>query len=148
MLSPCNNTNKWKILKKIVSCVIVFVLSISLVFGPSASYAQGIVLPSGAPVLPDVGAMVAVTPGFHPPVIRGIKVFVDDPLRFDFVIDSGEENLQGEALKAESQKLIKYFLTSLTVPDEEIWVNLSPDGKDRIIPDSFGVTEMGRDLLA
>jgi hypothetical protein len=39
-------------------------------------------------------------------------------------------------------------LASLTVPDNEQWVNLSPYEKDRIISDSFGKTEMGRDLLA
>ena len=45
-------------------------------------------------------------------------------------------------------KLIKYFLASLTVPEDEMWVNLSPYEKDRIIPLAFGTTEMGRDLLA
>ena len=29
-----------------------------------------------------------------------------------------------------------------------MWVNLSPYEKDRIVPQSFGQTEMGRDLLA
>ncbi|MDO8674486.1 MAG: hypothetical protein Q7K71_00005, partial [Candidatus Omnitrophota bacterium] len=45
-------------------------------------------------------------------------------------------------------KLIKYFLASLTVPEKDLWVNLSPYEKDRIVPTSFGQTEMGRDLLA
>ena len=48
----------------------------------------------------------------------------------------------------ESSKLIKYFLAALTTPENEMWVNLSPYEKDRIIPDAFGITEMGRDLLA
>ena len=51
-------------------------------------------------------------------------------------------------LKEESTKLIKYFLASLTIPEKDLWVNLSPYEKDRIIPQSFGLTEMGRDLLA
>jgi len=51
-------------------------------------------------------------------------------------------------LKTESTKLIKYFLASLTMPENDLWVNLSPYEKDRIIPHSFGLTEMGRDLLA
>ena len=33
-------------------------------------------------------------------------------------------------------------------PSEDLWVNLSPYEKDRIIPNAFGQTEMGRDLLA
>ena len=44
--------------------------------------------------------------------------------------------------------MIKYFLASLTIPEKDLWVNLSPYEKDRIIPQSFGLTEMGRDLLA
>ncbi|MDE2028630.1 MAG: hypothetical protein KGJ11_08820, partial [Candidatus Omnitrophica bacterium] len=48
----------------------------------------------------------------------------------------------------ESGRLIKYFLAGLTVPDKDLWVNLSPYEKDRIIPSGFGLTEMGRDLLA
>ncbi|MBF0489063.1 MAG: hypothetical protein HQL15_00410 [Candidatus Omnitrophica bacterium] len=53
-----------------------------------------------------------------------------------------------EELKQESTKLIKYFLASLTTPEKDLWVNLSPYEKDRIVPESFGQTEMGRDLLA
>ena len=36
----------------------------------------------------------------------------------------------------------------MTIPEKDLWVNLSPYEKDRIIPQSFGLTEMGRDLLA
>ena len=50
--------------------------------------------------------------------------------------------------KQEVTKLIKYFLASLTIPESDLWVNLSPYEKNRIIPQSFGLTEMGRDLLA
>ncbi|MBF0490440.1 MAG: hypothetical protein HQL15_07435 [Candidatus Omnitrophica bacterium] len=44
--------------------------------------------------------------------------------------------------------MIKYFLASLTIPEKDLWVNLSPYEKDRIVPEFFGQTEMGRDLLA
>ena len=59
-----------------------------------------------------------------------------------------EEQTNAQNLKQESTKLIKYFLASLTIPEKDLWVNLSPYEKDRIIPKSFGLTEMGRDLLA
>ena len=61
---------------------------------------------------------------------------------------SGDSKLSDDAIKNESSKLIKYFLASLTIPEKDLWVNLSPYEKDRIIPQSFGLTEMGRDLLA
>ncbi len=39
-------------------------------------------------------------------------------------------------------------MTSLTVPEGDLWVNLSPYEPDRIVPQALGQTEMGRDLLA
>jgi len=59
-----------------------------------------------------------------------------------------EEQSNAVELKQEAAKLIKYFLASLTTPENDLWVNLSPYEKNRIIPQSFGRTEMGRDLLA
>ena len=97
--------------------------------------------------LPLPGIMVHLSPDFNPPTLKGIKVHLDDPFRFDFILDKGDSELSTEKLKDESSKLIKYFLASLTIPEKDLWVNLSPYEKDRIIPNSFGLTEMGRDLL-
>src|SRR4029077_14671640 len=81
---------------------------------------------------------------------KGIKVHPDNPFRFDFILDRGDRvsPANGGGLKPQSAKLIKYFLASLTIPENDLWVNLSPYEKDRIVPESFGQTEMGRDLLA
>lgn len=98
--------------------------------------------------LPKPGAMVELSPVFNPPILKGIKVHPDNPFRFDFVLDQGQSRLTEEQLKEESGRMIRYFLASVTVPDKDLWVNLSPYEKNRIIPDSFGQTEMGRDLLA
>lgn len=97
--------------------------------------------------LPIPGEMVSISPAFQPAIMKGITVNPDNPLLFDFLIDIGQSRLDDEAFKTESTKLIKYFLASLTVPEEELWVNLSPYEDDRIIPDMLGETEMGRDLL-
>ena len=51
-------------------------------------------------------------------------------------------------LKDEASKLVKYFLASLTIPEKDMWVNLSPYQHDRIITQEFGITEMGKDMLA
>ena len=107
--------------------------------------------------LPTPGVMVHLSPDFNPPILKGIKVNPDNPFRFDFILDSGDSSSviasgakqsQQEQLKQEATKLIKYFLASLTIPEKDLWVNLSPYEKNRIIPNSFGLTEMGRDLLA
>src|SRR5271154_3687711 len=98
--------------------------------------------------LPVPGVMVHLSPPLNPPILRGIKVHPDNPFRFDFILDQGDSTLSSGDQKSEATQLIKYFLASLTIPENDLWVNLSPYEKDRIIPQSFGLTEMGRDLLA
>jgi len=63
-------------------------------------------------------------------------------------VDVGQDKASGEPLKQEGQKLIKYFLASLAIPEKDLWVNLSPYEKDRTIPEELSKTDMGRDLLA
>ena len=53
-----------------------------------------------------------------------------------------------EGPQRDASRLIKYFFAALTVPEKDLWVNLSPYEKDRIAPVAFARTEMGRDLLA
>ncbi len=110
---------------------------------PPKVYAQALNLP--AP-----GAMVGLTPAYVPILMKGVRVHPENPLLFDFIVDSGKSNFKAEspAFKAESQKLIKYFLASLTIKEEDLWVNLSPYENNRIIPQVLGKTEMGRDMLA
>ncbi|MCA9409185.1 MAG: hypothetical protein KC733_10885, partial [Candidatus Omnitrophica bacterium] len=98
--------------------------------------------------LPIPGTMVRTTSAYVPAMIKAIKFDPQNPLQFNFILDTGHSNLSGDSLKQESEKLIKYFLTSLTVPADKLWVNLSPYEQDRIIPEGFDQTEMGRDLLA
>jgi len=98
--------------------------------------------------LPTPGAMVNVSPIFDPALIKGLTVHRDNPFLFDFIVDPADSHLSGQALKDESDRMIKYFFAALTIPDKDIWVNLSPYEKDRMIPQSLGETAMGRDLLA
>ncbi|MBF0532016.1 MAG: hypothetical protein HQL23_02845 [Candidatus Omnitrophica bacterium] len=113
-------------------------------------------LPGSAPAqfvgtLPVPGAMVNLSSTYNPAVMKGLIVHSDNPLKFDFLISPGDVDYSRQPKDAkvkEYQKLIKYFLAALTVPEKNIWVNLSPYEKNRIIPDDLGKTEMGRDLLA
>jgi DnaJ-domain-containing protein 1 len=109
--------------------------------GPCPAYAQDFFLP--AP-----GVRVSLSPEYNPLILKGLKVHPDNPFRFDFILDQGDSLFQQGPFKTEAARLIKYFLTSLTIPDKDLWVNLSPYEKNRIVPQSFGLTEMGRDLLA
>ena len=92
--------------------------------------------------------MVLPTPAYTPAMVKGLTIHPENPLKFDFIIDQGDDHFDGQAKHDEYQKLIKYFLASLTVPEEDLWVNLSPHEQDRIIPEQFSQTEMGRDLLS
>ncbi|MBF0479801.1 MAG: hypothetical protein HQL26_09990 [Candidatus Omnitrophica bacterium] len=109
-------------------------------------------LPGGSPlILPVPGAMVNISPAFVPILLRGVTVHPNNPFAFDFIVDSGMSDVKSqtsEEYKAVSQKLVNYFLASMTVPEKDLWVNLSPNEPDRIVPNNLGKTELGRDLLA
>src|SRR5271170_4496556 len=100
--------------------------------------------------LPAPGTMVDLSPVYVPVIVKGLRVHPENPILFDFIVDTGNSGLSANdpQLKTESEKLIKYFLASLTIPEDDLWVNLSPYEKNRIIPDQLGQTEMGRDMLA
>jgi 4-alpha-glucanotransferase len=98
--------------------------------------------------LPEPGRMLGLTPSFAPAVIKGVKVFPDKPFNFEFYIDTGDSSLEADALRDESSRMVRYFLAALTVPEDKMWVNLSPYEKDQMVPEAFGQTAMGRDVLA
>ncbi|MCD4781751.1 MAG: hypothetical protein K8S27_14575 [Candidatus Omnitrophica bacterium] len=98
--------------------------------------------------LPFPNALIEASPGFRPMVLKGLTVRPDNPLEFDFILDMGDMVYAGDPLREEGLKLVKYFLATITIPENELWVNLSPYENDRIIPNGFGQTVMGRDLLA
>lgn len=98
--------------------------------------------------LPPVGSMVALSPAFTPTILRGLEIDPADPFKFQFIVDRGDNPLTEAELKTESEKVIRYFLAGLAVPEGKLWVNLSPYEGDRVVDEVFGQTEMGRDLLA
>ncbi len=130
--------------RRLVSGIMAVVFAVT---SAGTSCAQGVA------DLPAPGSMVALSAPYHPPVLAGMKIHPDDPFRFDFILDKGDmghgvETQNFASLREDSTRLIKYFLAALTVPEKDLWVNLSPYEKDHIVPDAFGQTEMGRDLLA
>jgi len=125
----------------------IFILAAFLLnsFGVMPVRAQS-VLPAGEEFrLPAPGAMVGLSPDFNPPILKGIKVHPDNPFRFDFILDKGDAPVipvkagiqDQEQLKQEADRLIKYFLAFLTIPEKDLWVNLSPFEKDRIVPEDI-----------
>jgi len=144
MSLPTNQANKQG-RQFFAATVIVLIVSFigSSLYIPQA-YANDLNLPS----MPTPGMMVHLSRKFTPAYLQGLTIHPDNALQFDFLINRGDNLLSNEQKKEEYKKLVKYFLASLTIPDDDQWVNLSPYEKDRIIKDDFGKTEMGRDLLA
>lgn len=97
--------------------------------------------------LPKPGTLITATHPYQPATLTGLTIHPDNPLQFEFMISAGDSALTDPQLKNESARLIKYFLASLTIPDNELWVNLAPQEQDRITSKGLGETEMGRDLL-
>ncbi len=128
------NTKNKHALRRNIACGILLAFFVNMVLAPiSPAFAQG----AGVPALGN----------FQPPVLLGLKIHPENPLLFDFIVDQGQSKLSNDELKSETTKLVKYFLAALTIPDKEVWVNLSPTEKDRIIPDVLGQTTMGKTML-
>ena len=69
----------------IASFVLLAFLMTGVVSPGRYAYAQE------ALVLPPAGERLSLSPAFIPPVLKGIKVDVNSPLRLDFVLDKGSQ---------------------------------------------------------
>ncbi len=138
MFLQWNHSVKKTVLSKTLTVLLLCTFLNSFIIPPYAIQAQTMVQPG----------LLAPSVVYTPTLLKGLTLYPENPLKFDFIIDVGNSNLQDQLLVDETTKLIKYFLATITVPKDELWVNLSPYEGDRIIPQNFGETEMGRDLLA
>ncbi len=127
-------------LKKPLICLLLCAF-----FFQNLGFGQGT---ASAQALPEPGILLEPSAAFSPALMTGMTIHPENPLEFDFIVDTGEDHLQGEELKAQAQRMVNYFMATLTVPEDEMWVNLSPYEKNHIIADGLSVTEMGRDMLA
>ncbi len=134
-------TKKKRCLHKTISSVIALAFFVNLLI-PVPSFSQTL------NILPTPGALAPLSSSYNPVLLSGIRVYPENPLQFDFIVNDGDDNAKGKELKAEAEKMIKYFLAALTAPEEDLWVNLSPYEQDRIIADELAQTDIGRDLLA
>ena len=104
--------------------------------------------PFNVQTLPVPGTMVEISSPFTPLALKGIVVNLQKPLELQFIVDTGKSSQNTSEIKEEVNRLVKYFLAGLTIPEKDLWVNLSPYEKGRVVPESLGQTELGRDLLA
>jgi hypothetical protein len=92
-------------------------------------------------------ATIPIPPLYPPSVLKGLDIDPADPFTFKFILETGPGNVDPAALTPDVERLIKYFLAALAFPDDDLWVNLAPGEENRVIPQLFGRTAMGRDML-
>ncbi len=120
---------------------IICVLLIFLLIENNLEQAQA----QGTPFLPSPqNNIIEFSTPYSLPVLRGMRTYPDKPFQFDFIVDSGDRHTVDQK---ETSLLIKYFLTCLTMPQKDLWVNLSPYESGRIIPDELALTDAGNNLL-
>ncbi len=130
----------FQICRRFISILLV----VSLAISPTAGYAQS----AFVSMLPEPGKMLGVSVPFTPVLVKGLVIHPDKPLNFDFVVDSGHDATDQAVVREQSQRMAQYFLAAITVPEDQLWVNLSPYEKDRVIENDLGQTVLGRDMLA
>ena len=134
-----------KIWFRCVSCVVLCTFSFNII-GQDAAHAWSLAEPQNI-VMPPPGTLLPTSMAFSLPTLKGISIDPQDPFKIDFVVDTASQNLNKETSQEEVNLLIKYFLSFLTLPEKDLWVNLSPYEKGRVIASEFAVTNAGRDML-
>jgi hypothetical protein len=69
--------------------------------------------------LPPPGTLVGFSPVFVPILARGLVTYPDQPFNFDLLVDTGTARANTAAVKADSQRMMTYFLAALTLPAED-----------------------------
>jgi hypothetical protein len=94
--------------------------------------------------LPEPMRLLHLSKDYSCPVMRGLRIDPDDLLNLTFYVDGWDD----ETVSSEqASDLIGYFLAALTIPESDIWVNLSPYEDSHVLPESLGKTALGRGLL-
>lgn len=124
--------------------IITFFLSVSLAAGPMP-------LGSAAPLsgaMPVAHELLITTKPYAPPMLQGMLFDDQDPLNLRFILSHGDAPLEGAEWRAVVDDQLSYFFAGLTIPEKDLWVNLSPGEADRILPTDLGKTELGEVMLA
>ena len=102
-----------------------------------------------AALLPAPGTMTGPSESFTPSSLKGVRLLESGSgLKLEFILTQGQDKRDEAVAQGNVRSLVSYFLSALTLSSDQMWVNLSPYEGERMIPDNFGSTEMGRDLLA
>ena len=100
---------------------------------------------SAAPYgLPNPSFVLQLTKPCDVPLLKGIRFNPLNPQNIEFIVDNANKN----NIQPEIERLVSYFLAGLTLPSDDLWVNLSPYEKDRVIEKNVVQTDLGKDMLS
>ena len=137
-------TKKWLFIKTSVLITLLCWVLVGFSYDYSKAFAGDY-----SELLPEPSKRLSLSSEFVPVSMRGLSVDSHNPFNFTFILDTGTQgDVPDDELKIVSDKLIKYFMAALTIPQDELWVNLSPYEKERISSDTLAVTDMGADMLS
>ena len=122
-----------------ILCAAVFMYSAILPVNVEAKSVVFMPLPS---------VRLGLSAPYTPASLVGLKINPQSPLSIEFIVDKGQKQSTFDGKSQEYKRLINYFMAGLTLPKEDLWVNLSPYEHNRMIPQALSVTQMGSDLLA
>jgi hypothetical protein len=129
-----------KKIKQTLNKITVFLLTAAFLSSGLTGYGQTI--PYG---LPGPDQILGLSKARPYAVLQGLRLDPANPLKIEFIVDPGAQNTVSPE---EASLLIRYFLAGLTIPEDDIWVNLSVHEQYRIIPEAMGQTDLGKNLLA
>lgn len=124
--------------KRILHSLIAFLAIPSLVLGDITGFAFA------QAATPISTAILGPTPAHYAPTLRGLHIDPATPLSFEFILDNAIETSSETTI---AKTLATHFMTVLTVPQKDLWVNLSPLEPDRIMSTTLAYTDLGRVFL-
>ena len=85
--------------------------------------------------LPVPGAMVTPSAAFVPVLLKGMTIHPENPLQFDFIVDSGNTKFSEDQIKQESERLMKVLDKARAMSDKDFELN-GPDLAKEFISES------------
>ena len=125
--------------RKLISSLVLFtfLFNMACAYGASAQT----IAPYG---LPQPGMLLNASKIYSYPVLKGVRIDPNNPTYLEFIIDAKD---RGNIDRQELSRLVSYFLACLTIPENDLWVNLSPYEQNRITSEKLAQTDLGKDML-
>ena len=86
---------------------------------------------------------------YTPPTLKSLIVHPESQDNyFDFILDTQEEVIEDEErLEPLAKELIDYFFLGITLPSEDLWVNLNSVQESQVTSPRLALTDIGKVLL-